>query len=381
MRIGIDVRTVTPVRSGVGNYVLHLLEGLRRVAPEDEFFLVSQTDNLEVVGDGLCREMVHLTRISHENHPLGDLWEHFWLPRVLERNRVQVMHGPATLVPLCGGSYATVVTIHDLVAFLFPETIPKKYAMYMRWLLRQVVRHSDRIISVSENTKRDLMRVLKVPSEKISVVYEAAQPSFRPIRDAEALERVRRRYGIEGPFIYHVGNIEPRKNLVRLIKAYILMRRDTGIDVKLVITGQKGWLTGRLYKSLGGLELHDDLIFTGYVPHQDLPLLMNAARVFVFPSLYEGFGLPVLEAMSCGTPVVTSDISSLPEIVGRAAVLVNPYDEESIAAGLGRILADDELRRRLATEGLEQAARFSWDQAARETLAVYRRVLEERGRA
>lgn len=374
MRIAIDVRTVRPVRSGVGNYVLHLLKGLRQVAPDEEFFLVGQPTNLEVLSWDSPSHLTHRTFVSHESHPLGDVWEHFWLPRILEHNRVQVLHGPATLIPLVRGKYATVVTIHDLVAFLYPETIPRKYAMYMRWLIRQVVSHSDRIISVSHNTKNDLVRILGVDPDKISVIHEAAQPPFKPMNDPAKLDEARRRYGIEGPFIYHVGNIEPRKNLVRLIKAYLILRDRLGGGVRLAITGQKGWLTKKLMKALGEMELGEDVVYTGYVPHEDLPLLMNAAEVFVFPSLYEGFGLPVLEAMSCGTPVVTSNLSSLPEIVGDAAVLVDPYDEESIAAGLQKVLEDSDFRHRLRSKGLEQASRFSWANAASKTLEVYKQV-------
>jgi glycosyltransferase involved in cell wall biosynthesis len=318
--------------------------------------------------------LTHRTPISHESHPIGDIWEHFWLPRILERHRVGVLHGPATLIPLRRADYATVVTIHDLVAFLFPDTIPRKYGMYMRWLLRHVVRRADRIISVSHNTKNDLVKILRVNPDKITVIHEAAQPSFKPIQDSKRLGEACRRYGIDRPFIYHVGNIEPRKNLVRLIKAYLILRGRLGNDVRLAITGQKGWLTKKLMKALGGVELGEDVIYTGYVPHEDLPLLMNAAQAFVFPSLYEGFGLPVLEAMSCGTPVVTSNISSLPEIVGDAAVLVDPHSEESIALGMQKVLEDKELRRRLRREGLAQAGRFSWEKAALSTLEVYRDV-------
>ncbi len=379
MKIAIDIRTVTPVRSGVGNYVLNLLEGLRRVAPQHQYFLVGLPHNLDTLGWPLEADQIYRTAISHESHPLGDMWEHCWLPRVLEKNRVDVLHGPATLIPLRRGGYASVVTVHDLVAFLFPETIPRKYAVYMRWLLTKVVKRADRIISVSYNTKEDMVRILGVEPEKITVVHEAAQPQFRPIKDRDKLEQVRRRYGIPGPFIYHMGNIEPRKNLVRLVRAFMLARQELHRPVHLVITGQKGWLTGKLFRSLGGLDLGGHVIFTGYVPHQELPLLMNAARAFVFPSLYEGFGLPVLEAMSCGTPVITSRISSLPEIVGRAAVLVDPNDVESIAAGMVRVLEDQGLRWKLSAEGLVQARRFSWDKAAQETLRVLLQAYLEKG--
>ena len=380
MKIAIDIRTVTPVRSGVGNYVLSLLEGLKRVSPAEDLFLIGRAVNLEVAGRPSDPGLVHETTVSHESHPLGDLWEHYWLPQVLDKAQVDVLHGPATLIPFSRSSHASVVTIHDLVAFLFPETIPRKYAMYMRWLLRRVVERADRIISVSHNTKEDLRQVLGVDPDKVSVVYEAAKPVFQPVSDQGLLDYTSRKYGIDGPFLYHVGNIEPRKNLVRLIKAFLRAKPRLGRATRLVITGQKGWLTSKLYREFSTLELGEDVIFTGYVPHEDLPLLMNAAHAFVFPSLYEGFGLPVLEAMSCGTPVVTSNISSLPEIVGDAAVLVDPQSEESIAQGIIQVVEDTGLHDDLSVRGLKRAKTFSWDRAARETLEVYREVCRAKGR-
>ena len=376
MRVAIDVRTVTEARSGVGNYVLNLLAGLRRVAPQHEFFLVGQERNLEVLGrsNGLC----HRALLSHESHPWGDLWEHLWLPRVLKRHGVQVMHGPATLIPLGRDGFASVATIHDLVAFLYPETIPQKYALYMTWLLKRVVKRAMRIISVSQCTKDDLVRVLGVPPERIAVIHEAAQPGFQPIADQEALQRARRRYGISKPFFYHVGNIEPRKNLVRLLKAFLSLRHRFKGQVQMVISGQEGWLTRRLHGDIGRLDLGQDVIFTGYLPQEDLPLLMNAALAFVFPSLYEGFGLPALEAMSCGTPLITSNLSSLPEIVGPAALLVEPTQVEDIAQAMWRVFEDAGLRQRMSRLGLEQAARFSWQQTARQTMEVYLEAHRER---
>jgi glycosyltransferase involved in cell wall biosynthesis len=354
--------------------VINLLEGIRWVSPHQELFLVGQPHNLEALGWKLAPHERYLAPLSHESHPAGDLWEHFWLPGILRRHQVDVFHGPATLIPLTQGRYGSVVTVHDLVAFVCPETVPHKYAIYMRWLLRRVVQRADQIICVSENTKRDLVQVLGVDPARITVVYLAAPAAFQPFKDAARLEWVRRRYGLSGPYIYHVGNIEPRKNLVRLVKAYLLLRQRLSRRVRLVISGQKGWLTGLLFRELSGLELGDDVVFTGYVPRSDLPLLMSAAELFVFPSLYEGFGLPALEAMCCGTPVVTSNISSLPEIVGSSAVLVDPLDEEGIANGMQRVLEDQDLRQRLVREGLARSKLFSWENTARQTLEVYRRA-------
>ncbi|MBI4798321.1 MAG: glycosyltransferase family 4 protein [Desulfarculus sp.] len=378
MRVAIDVRTVTEARSGVGNYVLNLLAGLRRVAPEHEFFLVGQEHNLKLLAQDQPARLCHQARLSHESHPWGDLWEHLWLPRVLRQNSVQVMHGPATLIPLSRDGFASVATIHDLVAFLYPQTIPTKYALYMTWLLKRVVKSARRIISVSQCTKDDLVRVLDVDPERIAVIHEAAQPGFRPIGDQAALEAVRRRHGITKPFFFHVGNIEPRKNLVGLLKAFISLGARLKGQAQLVIGGQEGWLTRRLHQQIGRLDLGPEVIFTGYLPQEDLPLLMTAACAFVFPSLYEGCGLPALEAMSCGTPLITSNLSSLPEIAGEAALLVEPTSPEDIAQAMWRVFEDLGLRQDLCRRGLEQAARFSWDQAARQTMRVYLEAHQER---
>jgi glycosyltransferase involved in cell wall biosynthesis len=317
-----------------------------------------------------------LTRLSQESHPLGDLWEHLWLPGALRREGVDLLHAPAVMMPLGRTSFARVVTIHDLVPMLFPATVPRKYALYMSWLLKRVACRADRIICVSEHTKGDVVRVLGVDPARISVVHEAPQPGFQPVRDDQELARVRQRYGISKPYFYHVGNIEPRKNLVGLVKAFV--RLAPRGQSQLVLTGRQGWLTRDIFRELGALDLGSEVIFTDYVAQEDLPRLLSAAVAFVFPSLYEGFGLPVLEAMACGTPVITSNISSLPEIAGGAALLVDPRQEEELAQAMARVLEDRDLRDHLSRAGLARAAQFTWDQAARQTMAAYGQAMQGR---
>ena len=375
MKIAIDVRTVLPNRSGVGNYVLHLIQNLRQVDPESTYYFLAQKKNISLLGHLAREQNPFLTLFSHENHPLGDIWEHFILPLQLMKKEIDVFHGPASLIPFRKNHYKLVVTIHDLVAFLFPETIPLKYGAYMRYLLRQAVKKADKIIAVSYHTQQDLVKIMKVPPEKIVVIHEAPSPIFRPVNPKEIWPCLKTRYGVDRKFIYHLGNIEPRKNLIVLLEAFTLVCRELGDEYQLVVSGQKGWLIRSLSQFLKNYPVRDQVLFTGYVPMEDLPFFMNGADLFVFPSLYEGFGLPVLEAMSCGTPVISSNRSSIPEIVGSAAILIDPTDIQDLAGKMIALLKNPEEHKRLSLAGLEQSARFSWLEAARKTLDVYRAVI------
>jgi glycosyltransferase involved in cell wall biosynthesis len=377
MKIAIDVRTILPDRSGVGNYVLHLIQNLRQVDPEPIYYLLAQKKNIPLLGRLAREQNPFLTMFSHENHPLSDFWEHFILPLRLREMGIHVFHGPASLIPFRRDHCGLVVTIHDLVAFLFPETIPLKYGAYMRYLLKQAVKKADRIIAVSHHTKEDLIKVLKVPSDKIVVIHEASSPIFHPKDKQEVQSLLKQKYGITKKFIYHLGNIEPRKNLINLLESFTLVCQELGYDYQLVVSGQKGWLTGSLSRFLKNYPVLDQVLFTGYVPVEHIPLFMNGAELFVFPSLYEGFGLPVLEAMSCGTPVISSNRSSIPEIVGSAGVLVDPTNIRELARSIIELLGNREERRRLSQLGIEQASRFSWIEAAQQTLNAYQSAVKK----
>jgi glycosyltransferase involved in cell wall biosynthesis len=234
-------------------------------------------------------------------------------------------------------------------------------------------RRADAIITVSECSKRDIVKHYGLDAEKISVIHEAAAPEFAPAQ-AQAVEAVRRRYGLPDRFLIHVGTIEPRKNLTRLVEA-LRRLRDGGWVIPLVLTGARGWLYDEFFRRLEELEVRDAVHLTGYVPTADLPALCGAATMAVVSSVYEGFGLPVLEAMACGTPVVSSSASSLPEIGGQAARYFDPYDVGAMAEAIRGVWTDGELRMEMRRQGLAQAARFSWERAAEKTLAVYESTL------
>ena len=375
MHIAIDVRTVETQHSGVGYYVTHLLEALHRLDRRNRYTYVCTRKQIEEGVMGRNAVPLLPTRFSHESHPLGDLWEHFFLPSQLRRSGVDLFHGPAFVIPFWKRGYRTVATIHDLVVFRHPETVPRRYSYYMQSVIRMAVRYADALITVSQCTARDLYEFLNVPRRKVHVIYSAASPRFRPVGE-ERIRQVRQRYGLDRPFILHVGNLEPKKNLPRLLEGFVGVRRRFGDRYQLVVAGKRGWLEGPIFHAVHRLGLESAVRFLGYVPAEDLPALYSAAALFVFPSLYEGFGLPVLEAMGCGTPTVTSWAASLPEVAGDAAVLVDPHDAEDIGRAMVRVLESPALQEELREKGLQRQARFSWEETARKTLEVYHRVCQ-----
>jgi glycosyltransferase involved in cell wall biosynthesis len=266
-----------------------------------------------------------------------------------------------------------VITVHDLAFLLYPHFLTKESARYYGHI-DDAVRWTDHIIAVSESTKRDTVDHLGVPEDKITVVYEAANPIFRPVSEDKAREQVRNRHGIDGRFILFVSTIEPRKNVPTLMRALWQLVECYKEDVHLVLAGGKGWLYEDAFAAVDELELDNRVHFVGRVSSEDLLYLYNSADLLAHPAFYEGFGLPPLEAMACGLPVIVSNVSSLPEVVGDAGLLIDPHDVDELTVGMWRVLTDEELRQEMIEKGLRQAARFSWDRAASETLEIYRLV-------
>jgi len=289
---------------------------------------------------------------------------------------------PSHVLPLLH-PHRSVVTVHDLGFLYHPEAHTLSQNLYLRWSTRHNARAATRILADSQATRRDLVRYYPIPDSKIAVVYPGRDETLAPVTDPALLSDVRARYGLAGPFLLYVGTLHPRKNLVRLVQAFgSLLRSSTDgarspmAELQLVLAGQKGWLYDDILDQVRRLGLSDRVVLTGYVPDDDLPALLSGALAFVFPSLYEGFGLPLLEAMACGTPIICSNAASLPEVAGDAALLVDPTDTDALAEALARLVADEGLRRELVDRGFRQMRRFSWRRCAEETLAI----LEEVGR-
>jgi glycosyltransferase involved in cell wall biosynthesis len=371
MNIAIDVRTINNKQSGVGFYVRYLVEALQRIDQKNSYFLITN-DQTNLPSRKRTEKWRYLpTLVSHENHILGDFWEAFYLPFRLLWNQIDIFHGPAFLIPSITLHKSTVVTIHDLVAYSHPHTIPRRYKYYMRMLIKLAAMRANKIIVDSCSVKNELIDRLNIPEYKIQVVPLGVSPIYKVVEDPDLIRTVKERFGIKKDYLLQVGNIEPRKNLSRLFEAFSWLRKHTKNSYQLVNVGKKGWLYKDIFELIDKHKLHDDIIFTGYVSEEDLVLLYNGAELLVYPSLYEGFGLPILEAMSCGTPVITSKISSMPEVAGKAGLLIDPLDSDELAWAIYKLLTDTELKNRMRAAGLERAALFSWEKTAQQTLEVY----------
>jgi glycosyltransferase involved in cell wall biosynthesis len=355
MRIALDTQSTVGHKTGIGIYTAALLEALRQIAPQHE-----------IVELNLKREVrMRLDRRLR--------WQQWTLPRAAHRARSDLLHVSGFDAPVWKRC-PVVLTVHDLIGMLFPQNLPPISRFYWSKWLPFSVRFADQIIADSEHTQRDIVRLLKIDPARLTVIPLAAGLQYQPIEQADTLQSVRRKHHLPDRFILFVSTLEPRKGIDTLLEAFARLT-PAQPDVKLVITGKRGWYTEPLFAQLDRLQLAPRVQLTDYVPAEDLPALYNCADVLAFPSRYEGFGLTVLEAMACGTPVVCSNSSSLPEVAGDAALRVSPDDAPSLAQALQRVLTDATLRQQMKARGLQQAARFSWSRTAQETLAVYERVI------
>jgi glycosyltransferase involved in cell wall biosynthesis len=367
MRVAIDARKLHDF--GIGTYIRNLLRQLARIDRETEYVLLSRAADLE-----LTSQLGPNFRSVLEPSPNYSLREQVHVPWVLRRERPDVFHAPHYVLPPAV-TCRSVVTIHDCIHLMFPQYLPNKAAYaYARASMWAAVKRSDRILTVSEASKRDILHFFNVAPEKIVVVYNAIDDHFWLTPPDEDVARVRERYQLDHQFVLYVGNIKPHKNLVRLIEAFAELRRTGFEELKLLIIGDEISKLPSLRRAVHGHKLHKHVRFLGYVSDDTLRVLYRLASLFVFPSLYEGFGLPLLEAMASGTPVVTSNQSSLPEVAGDAAVQVDPYDVQSIVDGMRRVLSDADVAADLRRRGRERARAFSWARSVDRTRTVYEQV-------
>ena len=297
-------------------------------------------------------------------------WEQLLAPLLLAADGASLYHGVLNVMPVLA-TVPSVVTIHDISPILFPQTFRRINRMYTKWAIRRSAKHAAQLFTVSEHAKKEIVEHLGVEPTRVTVTYDACDVRFAPATEAE-LAAFRQRNGLPERYLFYLGTLEPRKNIPRLIDAYAQIAKETGVP--LLIGGGKGWLYEPILAQAERLHLGDQLRFVGYVPQAEQHLWYGAATAFVFPSLYEGFGMPPLEAMACGTPVIASNASCLPEIVGDAAVLVDPYDIDALADAMRRVLTDEGLRAEMRKNGIAQAAKFSWLETAQRTHAVYQAV-------
>jgi glycosyltransferase involved in cell wall biosynthesis len=369
VRIGIDARKLHDF--GIGTYIRNLLRQLARLDRQTEFVVLCRPGDREALA--LLGENFRAVAETSGNYSIA---EQIRIPMALAREGVTLFHAPHYVLPPLVRC-PSVVTIHDCIHLMFPQYLPNRLALgYARASIGLAARRATRVMTVSESSKRDILRFVDVAPDKIDVIYNSYDERFGMEPREEDVVRVRERYQLHDEFVLYAGNVKPHKNLERLIEAFSLVRKR-GLDhLKLVLIGDDISKYTALRRAVHKYQLHKYVRFIGYLPEETLAVMYRLAGVFVFPSLYEGFGLPPLEAMASGTPVVTSNVSSLPEVAGDAAVLVDPYDPQAIAGGIERVLCDETLRLELRAKGLARARQFSWETSVRRVREIYQQAAD-----
>jgi len=373
MRIAIDAHSVGARLGGNETYATNLIEALAAIDQINHYTLyVTRPEARDRFADRWPNFVVHRT-LPHT--PLVRI--PLTLSRELRRHPVEVLHVQYTAPPLAPCPIVT--TIHDLAFEHLPETFNRRSWMQLRLTVRSTARRAAQIITVSEYSRQDIIKTYGIRPDVINVTPEAAPSYLKRVSSEIELQKVRDTYGIERDYILSLCSIQPRKNLVRLIEAYSLLRQSHrgGKLPQLVLAGKRGWLDKETMRAAQSGEIASDIRFTGYIADEDLSALYSAATCFVYPSYFEGFGLPVLEAMSCGTPVIAGDRTSIPEVAGTAALLFDPFDVNSLVEALKRILGSGELRTELSSRGMQRASDFSWEKTARLTLAAYEKAAQQ----
>jgi glycosyltransferase involved in cell wall biosynthesis len=374
LRIGIDYTAAVRQGAGIGRYTRELVRALAKLDRGHDYVLFAAAGGQRPVDAGWPTNL-QMRSVPLSDRALAILWHRLQLPLWVElvTGPVDIFHSPDFVLPPVRRA-KTLVTVHDLSFIRYPQCADANLRAYLNRVVPRSVHRADLVLADSQSTKDDLVELLGVEADRIEVVYPGVEERFHPIENQALLEEVRRRYNLPPRFILGLGTLQPRKNFVRLIEAYsLLVTRHSSLQ--LVIAGGKGWLYEEIFATVERLGLEKKVVFPGFVADEDLPALYNLAELFVFPSLYEGFGIPPLEALACGTPVIASDASSLPEVVGEAGLMIEATNVEALADAMKGVLEDNALREDMIAKGLKQARQFTWEKAATKLLNLYE-VLE-----
>jgi len=375
MKIGFDLDSLTLRSGGIGRYGVDLINHLAKILQADDEMFVFFHKSFD---RGFLSKHENLTLINKYTHVKSNvLRKAIFLPFSIRRLKMDLFHGVDHIgIPFLYQSKTCqyVVTIHDLITRIYPRSFPIKQRMVQNTLLPRILSKADKIIVDSRSTKNDVKKFYPQHAEKVKVIYAGVESQFYP-RSQREVERILKKYHLDFKYFFFLGTLEPRKNILRLIEAFIKWKREGNVEHRLVITGRKGWFYKEILEKIQKSAHSQDIIFTDFVDDEDLPFLYSGAEMFLYPSLYEGFGLPVLEAMACGTPVVTSNLSSLPEVTGEAGLLIDPLNVEEIVLAMEKLSRDRKTLDELQKRGLERAKLFSWERAAKETMELYKEML------
>jgi glycosyltransferase involved in cell wall biosynthesis len=369
MKIVVNALGPSKVKAGVGNYLLNLISELSLIDKENKYLIFTSSQNMHYYSNENSNFNVIDIGFWGRNKLLRIVWEQLILPLQVIDYKADILFSPGFVCPLVKTS-KNVTVIHDMTFFSHPQVHTFFKRIYFPFMIKQAVKRSEKIIAVSKNTKKEIIKFTNIVEKKIAVTLLAANrfPTSEITDEKKFLEE---KYGIASDYLLFVGMIEPRKNINLIIESLTKIEDE---DIKLVIVGKKGWMTEELFERIKVNNLENKVIFTGFVPDKELSVFYKNARVFLYPSLYEGFGIPVLEAMSQGCPVITSNISSLPEVVGGAAILIDPENPEELADAVNKICKDDKFREELILKGFENAKKFSWKKTAQQTLGIFEEI-------
>jgi glycosyltransferase involved in cell wall biosynthesis len=385
MRIAIDIVPLMKLKTGIACYIENLISQFIKIAPENDYYLcdmlwgqrfynlIGRKENLP----NMIGFLENMSRIAFPLQITARIAFTCYAKMIREAVRVEEMDlffGPS-FKGIFRKDLKTVVTIHDMSHEYYPEAVNQIILSALKKELPKTAQSAHAIIAGSQNTKKDILKFLNIPDNKVKVIYHGVDKQFRPINDKELLDVIKKKYDLPRRFILYIGAIQPRKNISGIIRAYGVLRKDPSFEHHLVMAGGVGWKNKDIYRLVEELGLKNQIKFLSYIEDTDLPAIYNLSEAFVFPSFYEGFGFPVLEAMACGVPVVTSNVSSLPEIGGDAVVYVNPHSVEEIADAVRMALSDEALRNRCTLKGLERARLFTWEKCGNETLKTFEEAL------
>lgn len=368
----IDYTQIPIKRVGVGVYAFNLIDYILKIDSFNTYYILIQDDDKSL--EKVAKKNVHLIYVNHSIFRIFILrlfLEQFYIPFLIIKKNISLIHSLHYSFPLICFQAKRIVTIHDMTFFLLPVVHIRLKTAYFRTFIWLAAKMKNHIICVSESTMNDLIKITKLEQTKCCVIHLGKSDIYNPNYSIKEVEIVKDKYNIRGDYLLFIGTIEPRKNIERLIKVYSTFL-NTNSNYSLVIVGKKGWFFDNVFQLIEKYKISDKIIFTGFVLEEEKPMLLNGCKIFIYPSLYEGFGIPVLEALSCGIPTITSNKSSMPEVAGEAALLVDPESEDDILNAICLLLSDELLFNALKQRSILQAKNFSWEKMAFETLRLYK---------